>query len=165
MPLVPADQVGAEETYVGAVELPKAPSASQPVDSAQAQALDQWWAGWRAGRLVAKIAIPTLVADGAADHLDPVANAHLLARLIPGATLKLYADASGAFMFQEYPAYPGRARRAVMARTRQAAARTSHHQPHGRRRSSCQGHRARPRKRNSPTGLPEGLAYLAHYEW
>lgn len=114
MPLVPADQVGAEETYVGAVELPKAPSASQPVDSAQAQALDQWWAGWRAGRLVAKIAIPTLVADGAADHLDPVANAHLLARLIPGATLKLYADASGAFMFQEYPAYPGRARRAVM---------------------------------------------------
>jgi pimeloyl-ACP methyl ester carboxylesterase len=105
--LFPADQVDAELAYEVAISsYPKAPPAPQAIDSAQSKALDQWWAGGdAAGRLVAQIAVPTLVADGTADRLDPVANAHLLARLIPGATLKLYPDAGHAFLFQDGTAF------------------------------------------------------------
>ena len=35
------------------------------------------------------------------DRLDPVANDHTLARLIPGARLVLYPDAGHGFLFQE----------------------------------------------------------------
>ena len=34
-----------------------------------------------------------------------MANSHLLARLIPGARLKLYPDAGHAFLFQDYAAF------------------------------------------------------------
>jgi len=40
-------------------------------------------------------------ADGTADQLDPVANDHILASLIPGARLVLYPDAGHGFLFQE----------------------------------------------------------------
>jgi pimeloyl-ACP methyl ester carboxylesterase len=105
--LFPADQVDAEIAYEVAISsYPKAPLARQATDSAQLRALHQWWAGGDpAGRLVAKIAVPTLLADGTADRLDPVANAHLLARLIPGATLKLYPDAGHGFLFQDHTAF------------------------------------------------------------
>jgi pimeloyl-ACP methyl ester carboxylesterase len=107
--LFPADQADAEIAYEVAISsYPKAPPAPQAIDSAQSKALDQWWAGGDpAGRLVAKIAAPTLVADGTVDRLDPVANAHLLARLVPGATLKLYPDAGHAFLFQDGTAFAG----------------------------------------------------------
>lgn len=105
--LFPADQVDAELAYeVATSSYPKAPPATQAVDSAQSKALDQWWAGGDpAGRLVSKIAVPTLLADGTVDRLDPVANDHLLARLIPGATLKLYPDAGHAFLYQDSTAF------------------------------------------------------------
>ncbi|HTV11865.1 MAG TPA: alpha/beta hydrolase [Acidimicrobiales bacterium] len=105
--LFPANQVGAELAYeVATSAYPKAPPAPQAVDSAQSKALDRWWAGGDpAGRLVTKIAVPTLVADGTADRLDPVANAHLLARVIPGAKLKLYPDAGHGFLFQDGTAF------------------------------------------------------------
>ena len=105
--LFPANQVDAELAYELEISAyPKAPPAPQAIDSAQSKALDRWWAGGDpAGRLVAKIAVPTLVADGTDDRLDPLANAHLLARLIPGATLKLYPDAGHAFLFQEGTAF------------------------------------------------------------
>jgi pimeloyl-ACP methyl ester carboxylesterase len=105
--LFPADQVDAELAYeVATSSYPKAPPAPQAVDSAQSKALDQWWAGGDpAGRLVSKIAVPTLLADGTVDRLDPVANDHLLARLIPGATLKLYPDAGHAFLYQDSTAF------------------------------------------------------------
>ena len=45
--------------------------------------------------------MPTLVADGTDDPLDPVANEHALGNLIPGAKLYLYADAGHAFLFQD----------------------------------------------------------------
>jgi pimeloyl-ACP methyl ester carboxylesterase len=45
--------------------------------------------------------VPTLIADGTEDQLDPVANDHILARLIPGARLVLYPDAGHGFLFQE----------------------------------------------------------------
>ncbi len=105
--LFPADQVDAEIAYEVAISAyPKAPPAPQVIDSAQSKALDQWWAGGDpAGGLVAQIAVPTLVADGTADRLDPLANAHLLARLIPGAQLELYPDAGHAFVFQDGTAF------------------------------------------------------------
>jgi pimeloyl-ACP methyl ester carboxylesterase len=105
--LFPADQIDAEIAYDVAISsYPKAAPAPQATDNAQLQALHQWWAGSDpAGKLVAGIAVPTLVADGAADRLDPMANSHLLARLIPGATLKLYPDAGHAFLFQDDTAF------------------------------------------------------------
>ena len=45
--------------------------------------------------------MPTLIADGTDDQLDPVANDHTLAHLIPGSRLMLYADAGHGFLFQE----------------------------------------------------------------
>lgn len=103
----PADQIGAETIYNASImSYPKAPSAPRATDIAQLHAFHRWWAGAdRAGRLVAKIAVPTLLADGAADRLDPVVNSRLLARLIPGARLKLYPDAGHAFLFQDYAAF------------------------------------------------------------
>lgn len=44
---------------------------------------------------------PTLVADGAADLIVPIANAQLLADRIPGAKLLVYPDAGHAFLFQD----------------------------------------------------------------
>ena len=62
----------------------------------------KWWAGTdAAGRKIARISVPTLIADGTDDQLDPVANDHTLARLIPGARLVLYPDAGHGFLFQE----------------------------------------------------------------
>ena len=74
--------------------------------TAQGHAIDQWWAGQDpAGRQAAKIAIPTLIADGRADRLDPLANSNILAELIRGATLKLYPDAGHAFLFQDQASF------------------------------------------------------------
>ena len=105
--LFPANQIGAEDTYDTAISsYPKAPPAPQATDSAQLQALHQWWAGGDpTGRLVGKITVPTLLADGTDDRLDPVANSHLLGRLIPGATIKLYPDAGHAFLYQDDTAF------------------------------------------------------------
>ena len=66
----------------------------------------QWWAGRDpAGTQPAKIAVPTLIADGTEDRLDPLANSHVLASLIPGAKLTLYPDAGHAFLFQDQAAF------------------------------------------------------------
>jgi len=51
------------------------------------------------------ITAPTLVADGTADSLDPVANSHILAGLIRGAGVTLYPDAGHAFLFQDETAF------------------------------------------------------------
>ena len=49
--------------------------------------------------------MPTLVADGTIDRLDPVANDHALAGLIRGARLVLYPGFGHAFLFAA-PAFP-----------------------------------------------------------
>ena len=70
--------------------------------AAQTVAATDWWDGIdAAGRKIARISVPTLIADGTDDRLDPVANDHALARLIPRARLVLYPDAGHAFLFQE----------------------------------------------------------------
>ncbi len=101
--LFPADQIVAQNTYLLAVSsYPAAPSVPTNVLAAQKQAVDKWWNGTDpAGAKVATIAVPTLIADGTVDQLDPITNSHTLARLIRGARLQLYPDAGHAFLFQD----------------------------------------------------------------
>jgi pimeloyl-ACP methyl ester carboxylesterase len=105
--LFPADQAAAQNTYLAAISsYPAAPGAPARTVTAQRHAVDQWWAGLDpAGQQSAKIAVPTLIADGTADRLDPLANSRTLTRLIPGAKLTLYPDASHAFLFQDQAAF------------------------------------------------------------
>ncbi len=101
--LFPADQSGASTAYQVAVSsYPPAEAAPAQVVSEQGRAVDQWWAGQdAAGRQTGGILVPTLIADGTLDRLDPVANSQALAKVIPGSTLALYPDAGHAFLFQE----------------------------------------------------------------
>ena len=101
--LFPPDQTAAQNTFLAAVSsYPASSPAPSGVVAAQAKAVDAWWAGKDpAGRLPGKIHVPTLVADGTQDRLDPLQNSYALARLIPGAQLRLYPDAGHAFLFQD----------------------------------------------------------------
>ncbi|MGD1013240.1 MAG: alpha/beta hydrolase [Acidimicrobiales bacterium] len=101
--LFPANQASAvEEFEIATSDYPPSSSPSAAVVSAQTKAVDVWFGDHDvAGRKIASIKMPTLVADGDEDLLDPVANAHTLARLIPGARLVLYPDAGHAFLFQD----------------------------------------------------------------
>jgi pimeloyl-ACP methyl ester carboxylesterase len=105
--LFPPGQTGAQNTYLAAISsYPAAPGAPAGVVTAQGHAVDQWWAGNDpAGQRAAGITAPTLIADGAADRLDPIANSHALAELIPGAKLMLYPGAGHAFLFQDQAAF------------------------------------------------------------
>ncbi len=99
----PADQVKAFDAFKAAIaEYPAAPRPPVAARTAQAGALSDWWDGSDAtGRKITRISVPTLVADGTGDQLDPVANDHALARLIPRARLMLYPDAGHGFLFQD----------------------------------------------------------------
>ena len=92
----PANQVKAYTAFKAAIaEYPAAPAASVAAKGSQTIASADWQDGIDAtGRKVARISVPTLIADGTEDQLDPVANDHILARLIPRARLVLYPDAS-----------------------------------------------------------------------
>jgi pimeloyl-ACP methyl ester carboxylesterase len=105
--LFPADQTAARNTYLASTSsYPAVPGAPAATVTAQGHAVDGWWAGQDpAGTRAATITAPTLIADGAADQLDPVANSHILAGLIPGAKLTIFADAGHAFLFQEQAAF------------------------------------------------------------
>jgi len=86
------------------------PPGAQPAPAAtvtaQGHAIDQWWAGSdTAGQRDATITVPTLIADGRADRLDPLANSRVLAGLISGSKLVLYPDAGHAFLFQDQAAF------------------------------------------------------------
>ena len=99
----PANQVNAYDAFTAAIsEYPAAAAPSARTKTAQAGAVTNWWDGTdAAGRKIATISVPTLIADGTADQLDPVANDRTLARLIPRARLVLYPDAGHGFLFQE----------------------------------------------------------------
>jgi len=99
----PANQVKAYAAFKAAVsEYPAAPAASGGAKAAQGIASADWQDGIDpTGRKVAGISVPTLIADGTEDQLDPVANDHILAHLIPKARLVLYPDAGHGFLFQE----------------------------------------------------------------
>jgi len=101
--LFPANQVKANGAFTAAIsEYPAAPAVAAATKTAQAGAVTKWWDGTdAAGRKITRISVPTLIADGTDDQLDPVANDHTLARLIPTSRLALYPDAGHGFLFQE----------------------------------------------------------------
>jgi pimeloyl-ACP methyl ester carboxylesterase len=100
----PANQATASSAFKAAIsEYPPAPAVSPSAKGAQGLAISDWWVGNdAAGHEVARISAPTLIADGTDDQVAPVANDHILARLIPGARLVLYPDAGHAFLFQDW---------------------------------------------------------------
>ena len=102
--LFPPNQTRAYNAFVAAISgYPPAAASSKAVLAADRRAVHEWWSGKDpAGRRIAAISAPTLVADGTADWVDPVANAHTLARIIPDTKLVFYPDAAHAFLFQ-YP--------------------------------------------------------------
>jgi len=108
--LFPPGQASAQNTYTTAASgYPPAPAAPRSTVSAQARAVDAWWAGTDpAGRRTASITAPTLVADGTEDRLDPVVNSISLAKRIPGAQLVLYPEAGHAFLFQDQSTFVAR---------------------------------------------------------
>jgi pimeloyl-ACP methyl ester carboxylesterase len=101
--LFPSNQSAAKEAFeIATGDYPPSSSAPSTAVTAQTNAVDEWFDGRDyAGRKTADINVPTLVADGTVDLLDPVANDHLLTLLIPKAQLVLYPDAGHAFLFQE----------------------------------------------------------------
>jgi pimeloyl-ACP methyl ester carboxylesterase len=105
--LFPPGQTGAQNTYLASISsYPSAAAAATAIVTAQGQAIDAWWAGQdAAGKDTAAISVPTLIADGTADQLDPLANSYRLADIIPGAKLTLYPDAGHAFLFQDEAAF------------------------------------------------------------
>ena len=105
--IFPANQASAASAFKAAVaEYPAAPAPPAGTRAAQAGAVVDWWDGTDAtGHKITRISVPTLIADGTDDGLDPVANDHALARLIPGARLVLYPDAGHGFLFQEGPRF------------------------------------------------------------
>jgi len=105
--LFPPDQAAAERTYaIGILRYPGFYQAPRAVISAQGQAVQQWIAGKDpAGRQLGQLRLPTLVADGTLDQLDPVANDRLLADTVPGARLILYPGAGHAFLFQDLASF------------------------------------------------------------
>jgi pimeloyl-ACP methyl ester carboxylesterase len=105
----PANQVHAYDTFKAAIsEYPTAPPASAGTKGAQSIAAADWWAGTdAAGREIARISMPTLIADGVADQLVPAANDHILARLIPGARLvSTPMPGTGSCSRKEHPSLP-----------------------------------------------------------
>jgi len=108
--IFPTDQTAAAQAYVkGILQYKPFYSASAAVKTDQTAAISRWMAGRDpAGRKLGTVRLPTLVADGTRDELDPTANDHLLARTIHGAKLVLYPDAGHAFLFQDAPTFAER---------------------------------------------------------
>jgi pimeloyl-ACP methyl ester carboxylesterase len=105
--LFPPGQAAAERVYaIGILRYPDFYQASRAITSAQGLAVQQWIAGEDpAGRQLGQLRLPTLVADGTLDQLDPVANDRLLADSVSGARLILYPGAGHAFLFQDLASF------------------------------------------------------------
>jgi pimeloyl-ACP methyl ester carboxylesterase len=101
--LFPAGHTAAQNAFLAGISsYPAAPPIPAATVAAQRLAIDAWWAGSdAAGKKTATIAVPTLIADGTADKIDPIANSRELAKLIPNAKLQLYPGAGHAFLFQD----------------------------------------------------------------
>jgi len=108
--LFPADQTAAADAYAaGVLSYPVHAPVPRATALAQTGALVAWLRGADpAGPRISTIHSPTLVADGAVDALDPVANDRQLARLIAHARLVLYPGAGHAFLFQDERAFVAR---------------------------------------------------------
>jgi pimeloyl-ACP methyl ester carboxylesterase len=116
--LFPADQQEAGEAWMSAIgEQPDLSAADfaapAPTMAAQERAVGRLWLGRGQGSYarLPQLRAQTLVAFGREDVVAPPANARILGRRLPDATLRGYADAGHAFLFQQ-PA----AKAAVFAR-------------------------------------------------
>jgi len=109
--LFPPGQVPVILRYVAAIaEYPNFYLVPAAIKAAQNTAIKQWLAGSDpAGREETSLRLPTLVADGTVDALDPVANDHLLAQIIKGAQLVFYPGAGHGFWFQDESQFVARA--------------------------------------------------------
>ena len=102
----PSATVAARAYAIGILRYPGFYQAPGAIVADQAVAVQQWIAGGDpAGRRLGEIRIPTLVADGTLDRLDPVANDRILAATVPGARLILYGGAGHAFLFQDQASF------------------------------------------------------------
>ncbi|MGB9111533.1 MAG: alpha/beta hydrolase [Acidimicrobiales bacterium] len=101
--LFPANQTVAGNEYLLAESsYPPGRSVPTAVAAAQSLAIDEWWDGKDpAAPRTGAISVPTLVADGTEDQLDPFMNDRAVASQIQGAKLVLYSDAGHAFLFQD----------------------------------------------------------------
>jgi pimeloyl-ACP methyl ester carboxylesterase len=108
--LFPPSASAAAQLYAFSVlRYPQFYTVPPKVKLEQGSAVDQWFAGSdAAGRKVASVKVPTLVADGTEDALDPVSNDRQLAGLIKGAQLALYPGAGHAFWFQDESSFVAR---------------------------------------------------------
>jgi len=101
--IFPADQQMAAKAYLqGILQYTGFYEATTATKANQTIAIQQWIAGQDpTGREISSIRVPTLVADGTLDELDPTSNDRLLANSISGAKLNLYPGAGHAFLFQD----------------------------------------------------------------
>ena len=101
--LFPASASAATSAFVqGILSFPSPYQANQAAVAAQTVALQSWTSGAEpAGREIADIRVPTLVADGAEDPLGPRPDDQHLAATIPGAQLVIYPGAAHGFLFQD----------------------------------------------------------------
>ncbi len=101
--LFPPNAGAAQAAYVtGILRYPNFYQASVATVGSQAGAIARWLEGQDpAGRQFGQVRIPTLVADGTLDQLDPTGNDRSLAASVPGAQLLLFPGAGHAFLFQD----------------------------------------------------------------
>jgi pimeloyl-ACP methyl ester carboxylesterase len=98
----PGDSVATRAYVAGIVRYPNFYQAPRTTIAAQEIAVQQWMAGEdQAGLRFAQVRLPTLVADGTSDQLDPSANSRSLADSVPRAALLLYPGAGHAFLFED----------------------------------------------------------------
>ena len=100
--IFPTNQTAAR-AYLDAVQqYPDSYGISAATFHGQVLAVARWVAGQdAAGRLVADIRAPTLVAGGSRDQFMVPANVRLLARSVRGAKLLFFGDAGHGFWFQD----------------------------------------------------------------
>jgi pimeloyl-ACP methyl ester carboxylesterase len=101
--LFPASAAAAAQAYVvGILRYPGFYQAPRAIIADQGLAIQHWITGQDlAGRRLTGVRLPTLVADGTVDQLNPVANDRTLAGEVPSAKLILYPGAGHAFLFQD----------------------------------------------------------------
>ncbi|MFF7636466.1 alpha/beta fold hydrolase [Kitasatospora sp. NPDC008050] len=105
--LFPPDQLAAARSYgASLLQYPNRYGVPAATRADQDTAMAQWMAGQDpAGRDPRRIHVPTLIADGTLDALDPTANDHLLQDSLRDARLRLFPDAGHAFLFQDATAF------------------------------------------------------------
>ena len=101
--LFPADQDVAAAAFSGSLAAYPASSPVSPkIIASQASAILAWWGGSdTTGQRADRIHVPTLIADGAEDRIDNLANDREVAKQIPGSRLVAFSDAGHGFLFQE----------------------------------------------------------------